>query len=220
MQHRDPSDCGQADVAGRSARREFERRRQLRRERVASRGRVARVSAAVTPEPQSTKAWDQGAKGEELVGARLDRLREHGVGILHDRRIPRRGNIDHLAVTPAGVWVIDTKRYQGRPQLKVEGGLFRPRTERLVVAGRDRDKLVLSVETQAARVREVLGDVPVTGALCFVNADWPLIGGSFVTRDIHVLPPRALVRTLARCSAGAVNVADTVRLLDRHFRPA
>lgn len=220
MQNREPFDDVDADVAGRSARREFERRRQLRRERVAARGRVARLSAALTPEPQSTKAWDQGAKGEELVGARLDRLRERGVGILHDRRIPRRGNIDHLAVTAAGVWVIDTKRYQGRPQLKVEGGVFRPRHERLLVGGRDRDKLVLGVQSQMAQIRGVLGDIPVTGALCFVTADWPLIGGSFVTRGVHVLPPQALVKMLARASAGPVDVAETVRLLDHHFRPA
>lgn len=220
MQDREPSDEVRADVAGQSARREFERRRQLRRDRVASRGRAARVAAALTPEPQSTKAWDQGAKGEELVGARLDRLREQGIGILHDRKIRGRGNIDHLAVTAGGVWVIDTKRYAGRPQLKTEGGLFQPRTERLMVAGRDRDKLVAGVQTQVDHVRQALSDVPVLGVLCFVSADWPLIGGSFVTRGIQVLPPRLLVKTVARSAAGPVDVATTLLLLDRHFRPA
>ncbi|MFC6706186.1 nuclease-related domain-containing protein [Flexivirga alba] len=220
MQRRDPSDNVEADVAGQSARREFERRRKLRRERVASRGRVARVAAALTAEPQSTRAWDQGAKGEELVGARLDRLRECGVGILHDRKIAGRGNIDHLAVTTGGVWVIDTKRYSGRPALKIEGGLFRPQTGHLTVGGRDRDNLVLGVQHQVDHVRRALGHVPVTGALCFVTADWPLIGGSFATRGIQVLPPRQLIKTITRSPAGPVDVAATMHLLDRHFRPA
>lgn len=220
MNRRSPSDGIESDVAGRSARREFDRRRQLRRERVASRGRVARVAAALTPEPQSTKAWEQGARGEELVGAGLDRLRERGVGILHDRRIPGRGNIDHLAVTAGGVWVIDTKRYAGRPVLKAEGGLFRPRSEHLTVGGRGRDKLVLGVQAQVEHVRRALGDVPVTGALCFVTADWPLIGGSFVTRGVYVLPPRQIVKVLGRSTAGAVDVQATTRRLDRYFRPA
>ncbi|GAB3488088.1 nuclease-related domain-containing protein [Flexivirga lutea] len=220
MQHRDDPDDPASDVAGQSAQREYERRRQLRRERVASRGRVAQVAAALTAEPQSTKAWERGAKGEELVGARLDHLRERSIGILHDRRIPGRGNIDHLAVTTGGVWVIDSKRFKGRPERKVQGGLFRPRTERLTVGGRDRDRLVDGVLIQVDHVRRVLGEIPVTGVLCFVSADWPLIGGSFVTRGIHVLPPRQLVRTIARSGTGQLDVEATVRLLDRHFRPA
>lgn len=52
-----------------------------------------------------------------------------------------------------------------------------------------------------------VGDVPVTGALCFVDADWPLIGGSFTTRNVHVLWPKRLARALAAASAGAVDVA-------------
>jgi hypothetical protein len=53
--------------------------------------------------------------------------------LLHDRRIPgTRANIDHLAVTPTGVYVIDTKKYQGRPSFKAEPGILR-RVEKLLV---------------------------------------------------------------------------------------
>ncbi|GAA2161866.1 hypothetical protein GCM10009845_12560 [Pedococcus bigeumensis] len=45
-----------------------------------------------------------------------------------------RANIDHLAVTAGGVHVIDAKKYRGRPQLKIEGGILRPRVERLAKA--------------------------------------------------------------------------------------
>ena len=41
------------------------------------------------------------------------------VELLHDRRIPgRRSNIDHLAVSPSGIWVIDSKRYAGRARVR------------------------------------------------------------------------------------------------------
>src|SRR5699024_9308893 len=96
--------------------------------------------------------------------------------VLHDRRIPgSRANIDHIVVTAGGVWVIDAKRYRGRPALRVEGGLIRPRVEKLMVGRRDCTKLVDGALKQVALVRQALEGVPVTGALCFVEADWPLI---------------------------------------------
>jgi hypothetical protein len=38
-----------------------------------------------------------------------------------------RTSTTHLAVTPTGIWVIDAKKYKGRPLLKVEGGIIRAR---------------------------------------------------------------------------------------------
>lgn len=69
--------------------------------------------------------------------ARLDALAGPDLAVLHDRRIPRtRADIDHLVVTGGAVWVVDTKRYRGkRPSLRVEGGLVRPRVEKLLVGG-------------------------------------------------------------------------------------
>jgi hypothetical protein len=43
---------------------------------------------------------------------------------------------------------------------------------------------------QLALVRTALADqpdVPVRGVLCFVDADWPLIGGAFNVQDVAVL---------------------------------
>jgi hypothetical protein len=117
------------------------------------------------------------------------------VRVLHDRRIPRtRANIDHIVICPAGVLVVDVKQYKGRPHLRVEGGFFVPRTEKLVVGSRDGSKLVDGVLKQVDLVRSALGDeaVPVRGYLCFVAADWPLFGGSFATRGVTVLWPKKL----------------------------
>lgn len=65
---------------------------------------------------QSTTAWDVGARGEERLGKGLDRLRSDSLLLLHDRRVPRStANIDHLAVTASGVFVIDAKKIVGVP---------------------------------------------------------------------------------------------------------
>lgn len=55
--------------------------------------------------------------GEERLGTRLNELADDSLRMLHDRRIPRsRANIDHLAVTRSGVFVIDAKKYKGRTE--------------------------------------------------------------------------------------------------------
>ncbi len=158
--------------------------RRKREERIRSRHpKLGGLILALSDEPQSTKAWDVGAVGEERVGTRLNELETESLRVLHDRRIPgSRANIDHIAVAASGVYVIDPKRYKGRPSLKVEGGLLRPRVEKLLVGGRDCTGLVDGVLKQVDVIRGIVGDeVPVHGVLCFVDADWPLIGGSFTT---------------------------------------
>ena len=182
-------------TAGASARREFERRRTAREERIrAKHPKLGGLILAVSDDPQSTTAWNTGALGEERLGAGLDRLASETIRLLHDRRLPRsKANIDHLAVTATGVYVIDAKKYRGRPHLNVEGGLFRPRVERLLVGRRDCTKLVDGVIKQVDVVRGLVEPgVPVHGILCFVEADWPLLGGNFITRDVHALWPKKL----------------------------
>lgn len=185
---------------GASARREFERRKAGRERRVrAKHPKIGGLLHALSDEPQSTASWNTGAIGEEQLGNRLNELAFDRLRVLHDRRVPgSRANIDHLAVTPTGIFVIDAKKYAGRPRLKVEGGLLRPRTEKLVVGSRTCTKLVDGVLKQVDVVRNAIGDdVPVHAVLCFVGADWPLIGGSFTTRGVMVLWPKKLYPLLA-----------------------
>lgn len=59
-------------------------------------------------------AYGIGAEGERLTGRVLDKL--DGYVVLHDRRISgSRANIDHVAIGPGGVFVIETKRYTRSP---------------------------------------------------------------------------------------------------------
>lgn len=213
---------GQPGVAGASARREYERRKAKDEQRLREKwGRLGGLAVALSEERQSTKAWETGAVGEERLGARLDLLAGEGIAVLHDRRIPgSKANIDHIAITPSGIWVIDAKRYKGRPELKVEGGLLRPRTETLLVGRRDCTKLVDGVFKQIEILCAHAPDLPITGALCFVEADWPLIGGFFATRGVHVVSPRRLAKLLAQETAGAVDVAKVRDAVASVFKPA
>jgi hypothetical protein len=96
----------------------------------AKRGKLGGLAVALSDEKHSTKAWSTGAAGEAAVGARLDGLVSESIWVMHDRRIPRsKVKMDHIVVTAAGVWRIDTKRYAGRaPEKRVEGGIIRPQS--------------------------------------------------------------------------------------------
>ena len=217
-----PSDEPAPGVAGGSARREYERRKAKDEERLRAKwGRFGGIAVALSDERQSTAAWEKGAVGEERLGARLDALASADVAVLHDRRIPNsKANIDHIVITPAGVWVIDAKRYRGRPELRVEGGLLRPRVETLLVGRRDCTDLVNGVLKQVELVREVAEGVPITGVLCFVEADWPLIGGAFTTRGVFVLWPKRLVSLLTQAEPAGVDVGAARESIARRFRSA
>lgn len=200
-------------TAGASARHEFERRQAKREQRIRTQyPRLGGFLLAISEERQSTTAWDNGARGEEKLGRGLDRLACDTIKLLHDRRIPRsKANIDHIAVTANGVYVIDAKKYRGRPHLKIEGGILRPRVERLLVGSRDCTKLADGVLKQVDVVRtELADDVPVRGVLCFVEADWPLIGGSFTTRDVQALWPKKLYHHLQQEGPLATETIDNM----------
>ncbi len=214
-------------VAGASARREEERRRARREGRIRARHpRAAGLILAITDEPTSTTVWGVGATGEELLGAGFDRLSERGVRMLHDRRIPgTKANIDHIAVTPSGIYVIDAKRYRGRrPHLQVEGGLLRVRTEKLLVGSRDCTKLVTGIHKQVAWVSRAVDYLaagrtapPVVGVLCFVDADWPLIGGSFTVDGVLVEWPK---KTYSRLTQAGSSDSDQLAAWHRDLAEA
>lgn len=195
----------EAGSAGASAQREYERRKSKREQRVrTAHPRIGGFLLAVTDDPQSTKAWATGAAGEMVLGRRLDGLANDTTFVLHDRRVPpTKANIDHIVVSSSGVFVIDAKKYKGRPSLRIEGGFLRPRVEKLMIGSRDQTRLADGVTGQVGKVRAALqaanlGEVPVAGMLCFVEADWPLIGGDFTISNIRVLWPKKAASEITR----------------------
>jgi hypothetical protein len=167
--------------AGHSAQHEYTRRRQARQARIKARyGPVGSIVAALAGEPRNVQAWRQGAEGEAATATALAiRLARSDVIMLHDCRIGgrSRANIDHIAIGPTGVTVIDTKSSRGRVQLATVGIINR--REQLLVNGRDRTSQLDSLQRQIERVAGVLerndaGDVAVFGALCFpfMRREW------------------------------------------------
>ena len=215
----DRSDSGRA---GASARRAHERRRTRRVQQVRARHpRIGGLLLALGAEPAAERNWSRGAQAEELVGEALERRCRDEVAILHDRRLPgSRANIDHIAIAPSGVWVIDTKRYRGK--IEVRTPLIGP--AQLQIAGRDKTKMVDALARYCSAVASVVSElrpaVPVHGAFCFVEGDVPLLG----TRAINGYPllhRRSLVKRLNR--KGPMDGEDILALasqLASRFPPA
>jgi hypothetical protein len=214
--------------AGGSADRKHQRLRDRREQRVrAAHPRIGGLLLALFDDPQTTTAWAVGAEGERHVGARLDATQGAGIVVLHDRRIPGRpANIDHLAVGPAGVYVIDTKRHRGLVAAKDMGG-WRRSDVRLFVGKRDRTKLVEGIAHQVATVTGVLSrlpvgmDVEVIPVLCFDGAEWGWFAKPFSMGGVHVCSPKTIAQLVRRPGPlDAERIADLADHLATSLPPA
>lgn len=198
-----PIDIG---TAGGSARRE--ERRLLEKREAELKGRWGnRIGGLITrfaDEPQSIRAWGIGARGEELLAKALAQV--PGLIVLNDRRVKgTNGNIDHILVAPAGVFVVDAKHYEGQIDVVDRGGFFRTDL-RLTVGGRDRSQLAENMEWQVKAVIRVLTDAgvdplpQVTSVLCFVDGHWPLFRQPKSFNGVVLESERSIVRRLSATS--------------------
>jgi hypothetical protein len=207
--------------AGASAEQEYERRSLARRRRVRERyGPVGSVLTALAGEPHSVYAWKQGAEGEAATARDLDRhLRRSNVIVIHDRRIPGRGraNIDHIAIGPGGITIIDTKSTRGQIQIRTVGLINR--REQLLVNGRDRTSQLDALERQLDRVatmldRQGVDYVEAMGALAypFMRRDF-LHHGRAREGLITVDDPRHVAKVANR--SGPLTPDDVAELASR-----
>ena len=213
-------------VAGASAQREFERRKGKREARIKDRfgDRVGGWITALTDEPQSTRAWARGARGERELADALAGV--DGIQLLHDRRVPgTRGNIDHLVVAPAGVFVVDAKRYQGLIEIRDVGGLFRT-DKRLYVGRRDCTKLADAMGWQVTAVQGALQTAwsaalpPITPVLCFVDARWPIFRPPDSYGGVRLESERSIRRLLmAQELLDGSSIEALARILAAAFPP-
>lgn len=172
-------------------------------ERAVGRTRAARVIDAFSERERMSspdeRDWKAGADGEDEV-ARVMAARCPAVPVLHDRRLAGSGtNIDHIAIAPSGVYVIDTKRCAGKVEV-INPLLGKPR---LIVGGRNHTRLVDALAKQVRAVRGLLADdVPVYGCFCFVNTPSRLARPALPTlwtlriADFRLYAPRRLARQL------------------------
>jgi Nuclease-related domain len=162
-----------------------------------------------------TSAWRRGAIGERRTARLLGRLDRHGWTILHDLAIPRsRANIDHLAIGPSGVFVIDSKQYTGQLHLTADGSLWHGRHPLATVLRAvwfEADQAAMALA--APRV-QVVPIVAVHGA--------PVPWGKLVVEGVPVVPAMRLPSMLRSLPAvlgpGQVaGLADQARI---RFRAA
>ncbi|MGO9960573.1 MAG: nuclease-related domain-containing protein [Solirubrobacteraceae bacterium] len=213
--------------AGASAEREYERRQAARRERARERyGPLGALAANWIGDP-NVEAWARGAAGEQQTARALAKhLRGSHVIVIHDRRIPGHGraNIDHLAIGPAGITVIDTKSTRGN--LEISTPLL-SRHDLLRVNGHDRTRQLDALERQIDAVRRALEHVdvcaiPITGALCypFMRRRWlhrSRARGGLITVD----QPRQIARhTRRRGPLTPREIDQLAAILERALPPA
>ena len=214
--------------AGASLQREYERRSANRERNVReAHPRIGGFLLAVTNEPQSTLAFAQGASGERKAAQRLAELCGSSVLLLHNRKLGkgrRDGDIDVVAITSAGVRVIDVKRYRDAAvAVRRTGGLFSPVREQLMIAGRDQTKLLDSLNRQRDAVNTALASfdaempIAVERGFCFVDASLPMFGTPTID-GVPVLGPKGSAASLN--AATGILDRDTRDRLCRHLAEA
>jgi hypothetical protein len=143
------------------------------------------------------------SKSHAEVRALLTAATSRGVLSLHNRRVPgRRGRIEHIAIGAAGIYVVDVWHFKNasievRPASEADAG-----TDELVVGGRVMTAAVRALAQRVEVLRLILvaaglSDVPVSGALCFVDGLLPLSVADLHVDGMHVLRPNGLTALVA-----------------------
>lgn len=199
-----------ASTAGGSLRRTHDQRAAARDARVRDRfPRMGGFLLAVTAEPASTAAFTKGAEGEEKAARRIIEASGPDVLFLLNRSLGagrRDGDIDLIAISAAGILVVDVKHYKdAKVEVRRSGGPFSARTEALFVGGRDKSAWLAGLDKQRGAVLTALegsgeaGDVPVSVALCFVDGDLPLFDRLSIG-DVSIYGSRELGKRLKKAT--------------------
>ena len=156
------------DDAGRGAEEQVSRRaRRVAELRAAAERGEAVDAAALERLRRDQRAWAAGAEGERRVADVLAHLTRYGWTVLHDVRWPgrQRANLDHVAIGPGGVFVVDAKNWSGDVRV-TEGGLRQN--------GYGRAAAVEGVSQAAAAVTTLLAPQhrsAVRGVLCLAGQE-------------------------------------------------
>lgn len=154
------------EEAGRSAQREADD----------TRSRIRELSSEMRRTYARQDGFAAAALSEPWTAAVLQPLADLGWRILHDRRWPgsSSANVDHLAVGPPGVAVIDTKHWSGSVEV---------RGDRLWCGDDDRHESVENMLRLVAAVEELL-----------VEVDQGVAGPPAGLSPVHVLPVYAFTK--------------------------
>lgn len=141
--------------------------------------------------PFESLVWARGIEGERKSAEFLAPLEAEGFIILNNRRIPgSKGDIDHIAIGPGGIFPIETKNWSGRLEV---------RNDRLFVGDQDRTRALEQLYREALAVQVALGEelthhrVTVTPVLCAIGG---VTGGSRSAAGVSISDGRDLAALL------------------------
>nr|WP_255479599.1 NERD domain-containing protein [Quadrisphaera sp. RL12-1S] len=140
--------------------------------------------------------WTAGAEGEQRTAAALEVLEADGWQLLHDVHWPGRpkANLDHVAVGPGGVVVVDAKRWSG--DITVTGAELRLGSWRKTRDCENAARMASDVASLLAPQHRTA----VASVLCLVG---------------KTLPPTAVEAGVV--AVGDAHLADHLRSLPRRF---
>lgn len=195
--------AGAEELASRASRRAA----RLREDQAMGEGADVAVAEQLRQAERRLRTYSQGAEGERLVAQALGFLERYGWVSLHDVHWPGRpkANIDHIAVGPGGVVVIDAKNWTG--EVAVRDGVLRQN-------GYSRERETTSAATATTAVAARLAAAhrsAVHPVLCLVAQDvepvvlgqTTVVGRSALVEHLVSLPLRL----------SAYEVADVARFL-------
>jgi hypothetical protein len=162
-------------------------------------------------------SWYRGVIGERRVGALLERLGD-GFTVLHSVPVGRStSDIDHVVISPAGVFTINTKYSPGKDVWVAGYGMY---------VGGHPQRYVRNAVNEATRASEHLSrasglTVPVTGLIVFVDPRGitrkaPAGGGDYAPH-IRVLDQDELLSAVA--GRAVFSVEQVERIVDAAVRP-
>jgi hypothetical protein len=179
------------------------------------RGRLVALLQALSGDSRHEARWARRAESEERARRLEALLAGSGVRLLSDRRVPgAHATIDHLAIGPRGITVIDAVRERGNA--RVADG-------RLLVNGEDRTQLVRDVLRQVEVIRLGLAtspNLPIGGAICWVEPSGLPRTRTLLLGGIPIDGPRVLAAELRRPGPLSLRaVRHFATLLDRRLPP-
>jgi hypothetical protein len=137
--------------------------------------------------PRNTRAWRDGARGERATARLLRRLPRHGYTVFHDVAIPGTpANADHVVIGPAGVVLVDSKRYAGRVWQSPNGRVWHNHYPM--------DRPLRALRLEAAAIQRALG-ARVRPLVCVHGAHVDFAG--LTAGDIDILPKGRLPGVVA-----------------------
>jgi Nuclease-related domain len=160
---------------------------------------------------EQARTWQRGARGERRTAHLLDRLTREGFVVFHDLAVPgSRANVDHLAIGPTGLFVIDSKQWTGSVHQSADGLVWHNHYPL--------DRTLETVRWEAQQVSRVLGS-RAAALLCVHGAH--VQGGGLHAQGVAIVPAYLLRGALGQdrvlSDAGVGVLATTARL---RLRPA